>query len=87
MELARAHAEEEVAVFEREGEVAQEAVMEEAAAVAADIAVGKMHAALPGRRWRWWRWNPHGDPARDPQRWGHGIARGSGQGGCQGHRA
>jgi hypothetical protein len=37
-----------VATFEREGEVAQEAmdrVMEEAAVVAADVAVGKMHAA------------------------------------------
>jgi hypothetical protein len=48
VELARQHAEQEVAAFEREGEVAQEAmdrVMEEAAAVAADVAVGKMHAA------------------------------------------
>jgi hypothetical protein len=48
VELARQHAEQEVAAFEREGEVAQEAmdmVMEEATAVAADVAVGKMHAA------------------------------------------
>jgi uncharacterized membrane protein YgcG len=49
MELAQKHAEEEVAAFECEGEVAQEtmqAVMEEAAAVAADIAIGKMLAAV-----------------------------------------
>jgi hypothetical protein len=48
VELARAHAEEEVAAFECEGEVAQKAmvrVLEDAAAVAADVAVGKMHAA------------------------------------------
>jgi hypothetical protein len=38
--LARQHAEEEVAAFKREGEVAKEAMEE-----AADIAVGKMHAA------------------------------------------
>jgi hypothetical protein len=40
--------EEEVATYEREGEVAQEAMevgMEEAAAVATDVAIGKMHAA------------------------------------------
>jgi hypothetical protein len=48
VELARQHAEDEVATFEREGEVAQAAmvrVLEEASAVAADVAVGKMHAA------------------------------------------
>jgi hypothetical protein len=41
-------AEEEMAVFEREGEVAQvvlEAVMEEAPMVDVDVTVGKMHAA------------------------------------------
>jgi signal transduction protein with GAF and PtsI domain len=50
MELAQAQAEEEVAAFEREGEVAQAAmvrVLEDAAAVAADFAVGKMHTAAP----------------------------------------
>jgi type IV secretory pathway VirD2 relaxase len=48
MELAQVHAEEEVAAFEREGEVAQKAmvkVLEDAAAVAADVIVGKMHVA------------------------------------------
>jgi hypothetical protein len=48
VELARQHAEDEVAAFEREGEVAQAAmvrVLEDAAAVATDVAVGKMHAA------------------------------------------
>jgi hypothetical protein len=47
MGLARQDMEEEVAACEREGEVAQEAMeagMEEAAAVATDVAVGKMHA-------------------------------------------
>jgi hypothetical protein len=46
-ELARQHAEDEVAAFEREGEVAQAAmvrVLEDASAVAADVAMGKMHA-------------------------------------------
>jgi hypothetical protein len=37
--------EDEVAAFEREGEVAEEVMMEEAAKEAADIAIGKMHAA------------------------------------------
>jgi hypothetical protein len=49
MELARQHAEDEVAAFERKGEVAQAAmvrVLEDASAVAADIAVGKMHACV-----------------------------------------
>jgi hypothetical protein len=48
MELARQHAKDEVAAFEREGEVAQAAmvrVLEDASAVAADITIGKMHAA------------------------------------------
>jgi hypothetical protein len=48
VELARQHAEEEVAAFEREGEEAQASmfrVLEDAAAVAADVAVSKMHAA------------------------------------------
>jgi hypothetical protein len=48
VELARLHAEDEVAAFKREGEVAQAAmvrVLEDMAAVAADIAVDKMHAA------------------------------------------
>jgi hypothetical protein len=48
MELARQHVEDEVAAFEREGEVAQAAmvrVLEDASVVAADVAVGKMHAA------------------------------------------
>jgi hypothetical protein len=47
MELARQQAENEVAAFEREGEVAQAAmvrVLEDASTVAADVAVGKMHA-------------------------------------------
>jgi hypothetical protein len=47
MELARQQAENEVAAFEREGEVAQAAmvrVLEDASAVAADVAVGRMHA-------------------------------------------
>jgi hypothetical protein len=47
MELARQQAENEVAAFEREGEVAQAAmvrVLEDASAVAADVVVGKMHA-------------------------------------------
>jgi hypothetical protein len=47
MELARQHAEDEVAAFEREGEVAQAAmvrVLEDASVVAADVAMGKMHA-------------------------------------------
>jgi hypothetical protein len=49
VELARQHAEDEVAAFEREGEVAQAAmvrVLENASAVAADVAVGKMHATV-----------------------------------------
>jgi hypothetical protein len=48
VELARQHAEDKVAAFEREGEVAQVAmvkVLEDASAMAADVAVGKMHAA------------------------------------------
>jgi hypothetical protein len=47
MELARQHAEDEVAAFEREGEVAQAtmvSVLEDASTVAANVAVGKMHA-------------------------------------------
>jgi hypothetical protein len=47
-ELARQHAEDEVAAFECEGKVAQAAmvrVLEDASAVAADIAVGKIHTA------------------------------------------
>jgi hypothetical protein len=47
MELARQHANDEVAAFEREGEVAQAAMvrmLEDASMVAADVAVGKMHA-------------------------------------------
>jgi hypothetical protein len=47
MELARQHAEDEVVVFEREGEVTQAAmvrVLEDASAVATDVAMGKMHA-------------------------------------------
>jgi hypothetical protein len=46
MELARQHVEDEVAAFEREGEVAQAAmvrVLEDTSAVAVDVAVGKMH--------------------------------------------
>jgi hypothetical protein len=46
VELARLHDEDEVTAFEREGEVAQAAmvrVLEDAAAVAADIVVGNMH--------------------------------------------
>jgi hypothetical protein len=49
VELARQHAEDEVAAFEREGEVAQAAmvrVLENASAVAADVAMGKMHATV-----------------------------------------
>jgi hypothetical protein len=49
VELARQHVEEEVAAFERKGEVAQDAmkvVMEEAVAVAVNVVVGKMHAAV-----------------------------------------
>jgi hypothetical protein len=49
VELARLHAEDEVASFEREGEVAQAAMvrlLEDASVVAADVAVGKMHAAV-----------------------------------------
>jgi hypothetical protein len=48
VELARQHTEDKVAAFEREGEVAQAAmvkVLEDASAVADDIAAGKMHAA------------------------------------------
>jgi hypothetical protein len=48
VELARLHAKDEVASFEREGEVAQVAmvrVLEDVSAVDADVAVGKMHAA------------------------------------------
>jgi hypothetical protein len=48
VELAWQHAKDEVAAFEREGEVAQAAmvrVLEDASVVAADVAVGKMHAA------------------------------------------
>jgi hypothetical protein len=47
VELAQQHAEDEVAAFEREGEMAQAAmvrVLEDATAVATDIVVGKMHA-------------------------------------------
>jgi hypothetical protein len=47
VELARQHAEDEVVTFEREGEVAQAAmvrVMQDASAVAADVTVGTMHA-------------------------------------------
>jgi hypothetical protein len=47
VELARQHGEDEVAAFEREGEVAQASmvrVLEDTSAVAADIAVGKTHA-------------------------------------------
>jgi hypothetical protein len=47
VELARQHAEDEVAAFEREGEVAQAAmvrVLEDASVVAPDVAMGKMHA-------------------------------------------
>jgi hypothetical protein len=40
VELARQHVDEDVAAFEREGEAS-----EEASAVAADVAAGKMHAA------------------------------------------
>jgi hypothetical protein len=44
MELGRHHAEDEVVAFEREGKVAQAArVLEDASAVFADVAVGKMH--------------------------------------------
>jgi hypothetical protein len=49
VELARLHAEDEVAAFENEGEVSQAAmvrVLEDAFVVAADVAVGKMHAAV-----------------------------------------
>jgi hypothetical protein len=49
VELARQHAEDEVAAFEREGKVAQAAmvkVLEDASAMAADVVVGKMHAAV-----------------------------------------
>jgi hypothetical protein len=48
VELARQHAEDEVATFECKGEVAQAAmvrVLEDASVVAADITVGKIHAA------------------------------------------
>jgi hypothetical protein len=48
VELAWLHAEDEVASFKRKGEVAQAAmvmVLEDASAVTADIAGGKMHAA------------------------------------------
>jgi hypothetical protein len=48
VELDRPRAEVRVAIFEHKGEVAQEAVevvMEEAAAVATDVVVGKMHTA------------------------------------------
>jgi hypothetical protein len=47
VELAWQHAEDEVAAFEREGEVAQAAmvrVLEDASAVAVDVVVGTMHA-------------------------------------------
>jgi hypothetical protein len=47
MELAREHAEDEVATFECEGEEAQAAmvrVLKDTSAVAANVAVGKMHA-------------------------------------------
>jgi hypothetical protein len=49
VQLARLHAEDEVAAFERKGEAAQVAmvrVLEDAAVVAADVAVVKMHASL-----------------------------------------
>jgi hypothetical protein len=49
VELARQHAEDEVAAFEREGKVAQATmvrVLENASAVAAGITMGKMHAAV-----------------------------------------
>jgi hypothetical protein len=49
VELARQHAEDKVAAFEREGEVDQAAmvrVVKDASAVAANVAVGKMHAAV-----------------------------------------
>jgi hypothetical protein len=45
VELAQSHVEEEVAAFDRKGEAAMVRVLEDVAAVAADVAVGKMHAA------------------------------------------
>jgi hypothetical protein len=45
VELAQSHVEEEVAAFDREGEAAMVRVLEDAAAVAADVTVGKMHVA------------------------------------------